>query len=93
LRGIPVAGKTGTLNDAGGQRLNTWFTGFAPSHPMPGKRQVAVGVLVVNRPKWRIKANVLAREVLEAAFETPATAHEKPKDKPHQPRAPRSAHK
>jgi cell division protein FtsI/penicillin-binding protein 2 len=89
LRSIPVAGKTGTLNDPGGQRLNTWFTGFAPSRPVAGKRQVAIGVLVVNRPKWRIKANTLAREILEAAFETAPTAHEKPKPKAHQGRAAR----
>ena len=31
-------------------------------------RKVAFGVLVVNEPKWTIKANVLAREVLRAYF-------------------------
>jgi cell division protein FtsI/penicillin-binding protein 2 len=89
LRGIPVAGKTGTLNDPGGQRLNTWFTGFAPSRPVAGKRQLAIAVLVVNRPKWRIKANTLAREILELAFETAPAAHEKPKAKSHPARSAR----
>jgi hypothetical protein len=37
-------------------------------HPGPGERQIAVGVLVVNPPKWKVKANVVAREVLEAWF-------------------------
>jgi hypothetical protein len=31
-------------------------------------RKIAFGVLVVNDPKWTIKANVLAREVLRAYF-------------------------
>ena len=78
LPGIGVAGKTGTLTDATNQRFYTWFTGFAPSHPIviadgdaPANappRQVAIGVLVVNSPTWSIKANLLAREVLRAYF-------------------------
>jgi len=79
LPNVSVAGKTGTLTDASAQRFYTWFTGFAPSHPMTntdgadavdGKaaRQVAVAALVVNQPTWTIKANVLAREVLRAYF-------------------------
>jgi membrane peptidoglycan carboxypeptidase len=79
--GVAIAGKTGTLTDASTQRLYTWFTGFAPSKPVvfelepdasgrgPAQpRKVAFGVLVVNDPKWTIKANVLAREVLAAYF-------------------------
>jgi cell division protein FtsI/penicillin-binding protein 2 len=81
LPGIAVAGKTGTLTDASTQRFYTWFTGFAPSKPVvfspdaikdgqePAQpRKVAFGVLIVNEPKWTIKANVLAREVLRAYF-------------------------
>ena len=63
-----VAGKTGTLTDADGQRFYTWFTGYAPAHPKPGEKQVAIAVLVVNGPKWQVKANVVAREVLQAWF-------------------------
>jgi membrane peptidoglycan carboxypeptidase len=37
-------------------------------HDPPQPRKVAFGVLVVNEPKWTIKANVLAREVLRAYF-------------------------
>ncbi len=67
---LPVAasGKTGTLTDPDGQRFYTWFTGFAPAHPKPGERQVAIAVLVVNGPKWQVKANVVAREILTAWF-------------------------
>ena len=42
LPGVTVAGKTGTLTDAETKRYYTWFTGYAPSHPQPGVRQVAV---------------------------------------------------
>ncbi len=68
LPGIPVAGKTGTLSDDRARRFYTWFTGFAPSRPMPGVRSVAIAVLVVNRPAWHVKANVVAREMLRAYF-------------------------
>jgi cell division protein FtsI/penicillin-binding protein 2 len=62
----PVAGKTGTLSDA--DNLYTWFTGFAPSHAKPGERRVAIAVLVVNKPRWHVKANVVAREMLHEFF-------------------------
>jgi cell division protein FtsI/penicillin-binding protein 2 len=74
LPNVGVAGKTGTLTDGSAQRFYTWFTGFAPSHPMVvegdgvAPRQVAIGVLVVNQATWTIKANVVAREVLRAYF-------------------------
>jgi cell division protein FtsI/penicillin-binding protein 2 len=68
LPGVNVAGKTGTLTDGDTQRYYTWFTGFAPSRPLPGVRQVAIAALVVNGPSWQVKANVLARDVLRAYF-------------------------
>jgi len=81
LPGVSVAGKTGTLTEPNSQRFYTWFAGFAPSKPFvfptesakdghePAQpRKVAFAVLVVNEPKWTIKANVLAREVLRAYF-------------------------
>jgi cell division protein FtsI/penicillin-binding protein 2 len=68
LPGIEVAGKTGTLTDGEAHRYYTWFTGFAPAHPEPTTRQVAVAALVVNGPSWQVKANVMAREVLRAYF-------------------------
>ena len=63
---VQAAGKTGTLNDPDGQHLYTWFTGFAPSHG--SKKEVVVAVLVVNRPRWHVKANVVAREMLREYF-------------------------
>jgi cell division protein FtsI/penicillin-binding protein 2 len=68
LPGVAVAGKTGTLSDPQAQRFYTWFTGFAPSRPTPGVKQIAIAALVVNGPVWRVKANVVAREVLRAHF-------------------------
>ncbi len=68
LPGITVAGKTGTLTDAQNKRFYTWFTGFAPSKPPPGAHAVAISVLVANGPIWKVKANVIAREMLRAFF-------------------------
>lgn len=75
LPGLVVAGKTGTLADPETHALYTWFTGFAPSHPMPGVKQVAIAVLVVNRPQWHIKANVIAREMLRSYFAAQGLPH------------------
>lgn len=66
LPGLHVAGKTGTLTDAEKQRYYTWFTGFVP---VDGEGpSVAIASLVVNGPVWRVKANVVAREVLRAYY-------------------------
>ena len=73
LPGIEVAGKTGTLTDADAQRYYTWFTGFAPARPIPDVRQVAVAVLVVNGPRWEVKANVIARDILRSYFASQST--------------------
>jgi cell division protein FtsI/penicillin-binding protein 2 len=73
LPGVTVAGKTGTLTDAGARKYYTWFSGFAPEKPAPGAAQVAIAALVVNGPVWKIKANVLARDVLRAYFASQGT--------------------
>ncbi|GAC1570174.1 MAG: hypothetical protein NVS3B20_01650 [Polyangiales bacterium] len=64
LPGIEVAGKTGTLNQSSPVKLFTWFVGFAPVQ----SPKVAIAALVVNDPVWKVKANVLAREVLQFYF-------------------------
>jgi penicillin-binding protein A len=64
LASVAVAGKTGTLSRPRTQQFYTWFVGFAPSRAA----EVAVAVEVLNGPKWRAKANVVAREVLRAYF-------------------------
>lgn len=60
LPGVEVAGKTGTLSKERPYRGYTWFVGFAPAEAP----KVAVAALIVNSPKWRIKAAYLGREAL-----------------------------
>jgi penicillin-binding protein A len=60
LPGIAVAGKTGTLSRYNPQRTYNWWVGYAPVDDP----KIAVAVLVVNEPKWRIKASYVAREAL-----------------------------
>jgi penicillin-binding protein A len=58
---VPGAvGKTGSLADKKPFRDYTWFVGYAPKEAP----KVAVAALVVNGPKWRIRATWLGREAL-----------------------------
>lgn len=60
LPGIRVAGKTGTLSRYNPHRTYNWWVGYAPvDNP-----QIAVAALVVNEPKWHIKASYVAKEAL-----------------------------
>jgi hypothetical protein len=43
----------------------TWWIGFAPSD----KPEIALASLVVNEPRWHIKAADLAREAMQHWFE------------------------
>lgn len=68
LKGIDVAGKTGSLSamaDDGTRHQFSWWVGFAPAD----NPRIAVAALVVNIGKWRIKSSYLARESLEAYFD------------------------
>jgi cell division protein FtsI/penicillin-binding protein 2 len=60
LPDIRVAGKTGTLSGSSPYRGYTWWIGFAPAE----QPTIALAALVVNTPRWRIKASYLAREAL-----------------------------
>ncbi len=60
LPGVEVAAKTGTLSKERPYRGYSWWVGFAPADAP----KIAVGVLVVNSPKWRIKAGYVGRETL-----------------------------
>jgi cell division protein FtsI/penicillin-binding protein 2 len=60
LPNIKVAGKTGSLSSDQPYRAYSWWIGFAPEE----SPQIAVAALIVNTPKWRIKASYLAREAL-----------------------------
>lgn len=63
--GMNVAGKTGTLIGGKPTRMFSWFAGFAPSR----KPRVAISVMLANDVKWWTKANLVARDMLEAYFE------------------------
>ncbi len=65
LPDIRIAGKTGTLTKpvADGP-FYTWWVGFAPSN----KPEIALSVLVANRPKWRVKATNIASDMLRVYF-------------------------
>jgi penicillin-binding protein A len=64
LPNIAVAGKTGTLTRNETDQFYTWFVGFAPARAP----EVAIAVLAVNGSTWRVKANVVARDMLRAYF-------------------------
>lgn len=71
---VPGAvGKTGSLADKRPFRDYSWFVGFAPRD----NPQVAVAAVIVNDPKWRIRAPWLAREAMRLYLEQKSrqTAH------------------
>jgi penicillin-binding protein A len=66
LRGVAVAGKTGSLADPNPFRDYTWFVGFAPAE----RPEVVVASVVVNGRLWHARAPLVAKEALEAFFAT-----------------------
>ncbi|MCA9523930.1 MAG: penicillin-binding protein [Myxococcales bacterium] len=66
LRGIKVAGKTGSLSSRSGPYLHySWFVGLAPLE----KPTIAIAAFVGNRAKWKIKSAYVAREALTVWFQ------------------------
>jgi cell division protein FtsI/penicillin-binding protein 2 len=64
MRGVTVAGKTGSLAEPSPYRDNSWFVGYAPAD----RPEIAVAAVVVNERLWRVRAPSLAKEALEAYF-------------------------
>jgi cell division protein FtsI/penicillin-binding protein 2 len=64
LRGVDVAGKTGSLADPSPYRDYSWFVGYAPAE----RPEVAVATVVVNERLWHARAPTVAKEALEAYF-------------------------
>ncbi|MBN2715690.1 MAG: penicillin-binding protein, partial [Deltaproteobacteria bacterium] len=64
IPGVEVAGKTGTLNGERPYRAYSWFVGLAPADDP----EVAIAVLIVNEPKWRIKSSWTAAQILREYF-------------------------
>jgi penicillin-binding protein A len=63
LRG--AVGKTGSLADRNPFRDYSWFVGFAPKDAP----RIAVAAVVVNEPRWRIRAPWLAREAMRLGLD------------------------
>jgi len=70
IKGVRVAGKTGTAQNGPGQPYTLWFTGFAPAE----NPQVAVAVVVANggglgqRGFGNLVAAPIARKVMKAVL-------------------------
>lgn len=69
IAGVPVAGKTGTAENAPGEAAHAWFVGLAPA----GQAQVAVAVVLEHGGGAReVSGNALAapiaREVMRAVL-------------------------
>jgi peptidoglycan glycosyltransferase len=67
MDGIDISGKTGSLSspDGNGGRFSvTWWVGFSPRE----NPEIAVAALVINRDAWKVKATLVAREVMEAHY-------------------------
>jgi len=67
-RDVQSAGKTGTLANDDPYLSFTWFVGFA-HHREFGDRDAAVGSLICNTPKWRIKGPYAASEGIRKFFD------------------------
>lgn len=70
MRGVTVAGKTGSLADPDPFRDYSWFVGYAPAE----NPEVVVATVVVNGRLWHARAPTVAREALEAFFATRVAA-------------------
>lgn len=64
LGDVTVAGKTGSLSRDKPYLHYSWFVGFAPADAP----QVVVSVVLGNSALWRLKANTVARMLLQTAF-------------------------
>jgi cell division protein FtsI/penicillin-binding protein 2 len=64
LPGVPVAGKTGSLNGTDPKGHYEWFIGVAPAEAP----KIAIATVAVQGPRWWWSASQLAAEVLRASF-------------------------
>jgi len=64
LRGSFIGGKTGSLNCENFGGRCDWFIGFGKK----GRSNIALSVVMVNRPIWHIKPPYVARKILENQF-------------------------
>jgi cell division protein FtsI/penicillin-binding protein 2 len=65
LSSVSVAAKTGSIDGKNPDGHYSWFAAYAPMEDP----QIAVVALVVNQPKWKIKASYVGEQALEEFFE------------------------
>lgn len=64
LRGITIGGKTGSLTGEDPPGKYSWFVGMAPMEDP----EIVVAAMIINQPKWHIKASQAAKEGFAAYF-------------------------
>jgi cell division protein FtsI/penicillin-binding protein 2 len=64
LRGITIGGKTGSLTGEDPPGKYSWFVGMAPMEAP----EIAIAALVINGPRWKIKASEVAKNGFAAYF-------------------------
>jgi cell division protein FtsI/penicillin-binding protein 2 len=64
LKGVNVAGKTGSLNGSNPDGRYEWFMGLAPAEAP----RIAIATLAVQGPLYWMSGSQLAAEVLKAVF-------------------------
>ncbi len=62
---IEMGGKTGHLTGKNPQGQVDWFVGYASS----GGKQVAVGIVTVNKKFWTVKSSYLGQSLFKKTFE------------------------
>jgi cell division protein FtsI/penicillin-binding protein 2 len=64
LADIAIAAKTGSINGNDPVGYYSWFAAYAPADDP----QIALIALVINQPKWKIKASYVGEQALESYF-------------------------
>jgi penicillin-binding protein A len=62
---IEMGGKTGHLTGYDPKGTVDWFVGYASN----GEKQVAIGVVTVNKKYWTVKSSYLGQSLFKKAFE------------------------
>jgi cell division protein FtsI/penicillin-binding protein 2 len=65
FRELELGGKTGHLTGLDPKGQVDWFVGFASN----GERDIAIGVVTVNKKFWTVKSSYLGQSLFQKAFE------------------------
>ncbi|MCC6137768.1 MAG: penicillin-binding protein [Bdellovibrionaceae bacterium] len=61
---LELGGKTGHLNGDEPRGQVDWFVGYASD----GKKQIAIGAVIVNKKFWTVKSSYLSQTIIKKAF-------------------------